>query len=117
MPDSALSPDELHRYARQIGPGVLSAEGQSRLKRSAVLITRAGGMGGPAALCLTMAGVGRVVIAHGGEMTSPDLNRQVQAVRTRMFVRHELVEIGAVESPGVDHLFAMGIDDGDNLPG
>ena len=76
-PDAALTADELHRYARQIGPGVLSAEEQLRLKRSAVLITRAGGMGGPAALCLTMAGVGRVVIAHGGEMTSPDLNRQV----------------------------------------
>jgi molybdopterin/thiamine biosynthesis adenylyltransferase len=26
---------------------------------------------------LTMAGVGRVIIAHGGEMISPDLNRQV----------------------------------------
>ncbi len=77
MPEPALSPDELQRYARQIGPGVLSPEGQLRLRRSAVLVTRAGGMGGPAALCLTMAGVGRVVIAHGGEMASPDLNRQV----------------------------------------
>lgn len=34
-------------------------------------------MGGPAALMLTMAGVGRVIIAHGGDMISPDLNRQV----------------------------------------
>jgi molybdopterin/thiamine biosynthesis adenylyltransferase len=34
-------------------------------------------MGGPAALMLTMAGVGRVIIAHGGEMISSDLNRQV----------------------------------------
>lgn len=34
-------------------------------------------MGGPAALALTMAGVGRVIIAHGGEMVSADLNRQV----------------------------------------
>lgn len=34
-------------------------------------------MGGPAALNLTMAGVGRVIIAHGGKMISPDLNRQV----------------------------------------
>ena len=48
-----------------------------RLKRSAVLVTRAGGMGGPAALCLVMAGVGKVIIAHGGEMIAPDLNRQV----------------------------------------
>ena len=34
-------------------------------------------MGGPAAMALTMAGVGRVIIAHGGEMISPDLNRQI----------------------------------------
>jgi molybdopterin/thiamine biosynthesis adenylyltransferase len=34
-------------------------------------------MGGPAALMLTMAGVGRLVLAHGGPLISPDLNRQV----------------------------------------
>ncbi len=56
---------------------MLSAEGQLRLKNSSVLVTRVGGMGGPAALCLVMAGVGRVVIAHGGKMISADLNRQV----------------------------------------
>lgn len=72
-----LSPAELHRYARQIGPAVLTREGQQRLKGSTVLVTRAGGMGGPAALALAMAGVGRLVIAHGGELSEPDLNRQV----------------------------------------
>ncbi len=72
-----LSRDELDRYARQIGPGVMSPEGQTRLKRSAALVTRVGGMGGPASLCLTMAGVGRVIVAHGGKLISPDLNRQV----------------------------------------
>ena len=73
----ALSADERQRYARQIGPGVLTPQGQLRLRNAAVLVTRAGGMGGPAALMLTMAGVGRVVIAHGGNLISPDLNRQV----------------------------------------
>ena len=34
-------------------------------------------MGGPAALALVMAGVGRVIVAHGGTLISPDLNRQV----------------------------------------
>jgi molybdopterin-synthase adenylyltransferase len=34
-------------------------------------------MGGPASLMLAMGGVGRVIIAHGGDMISPDLNRQV----------------------------------------
>ncbi len=74
---AALSADEQERYARQIGPGVLSREGQERLKNSVALVTRTGGMGGPASLMLAMAGVGRVIIAHGGALESPDLNRQV----------------------------------------
>lgn len=72
-----LTPDEQQRYARQIGPGVLTTQGQERLRAATVLVTRVGGMGGPAAQMLTMAGVGRVIIAHGGELISPDLNRQV----------------------------------------
>jgi len=76
MAEAALSPEERDRYARQIGPGVLTPAGQLRLKNSTALVTRAGGMGGPAALALVMAGVGRVIIAHGGELISPDLNRQ-----------------------------------------
>jgi molybdopterin/thiamine biosynthesis adenylyltransferase len=56
---------------------VLSREGQGRLKASTAFLTRVGGMGGPASLMLTMAGVGRVIIAHGGPFISPDLNRQV----------------------------------------
>ncbi len=77
MHPSVLSPEEMVRYARQIGPGVLSPEGQLRLRNSSALVARVGGMGGPAALALVMAGVGRVTIAHGGEMISPDLNRQI----------------------------------------
>jgi len=76
MAPHGLSPEELTRYARQIGPGVLSSEGQVRLKRSTALVSRTGGMGGPAAMALVMAGVGRVIIAHGGTLISPDLNRQ-----------------------------------------
>ncbi|RMG03197.1 MAG: HesA/MoeB/ThiF family protein [Planctomycetota bacterium] len=72
-----LLPEERERYARQLGDGVLTEEGQRRLKASTALITRVGGMGGPASLMLTMAGVGRVIIAHGGTLISPDLNRQV----------------------------------------
>ncbi len=72
-----LSPAELERYHRQIGPGVLTVDGQHRLKASTAFVSRVGGMGGPAALMLTMGGVGRVIIAHGGPMISPDLNRQV----------------------------------------
>lgn len=77
MSYAELSQAELTRYARQVGPGVLSAEGQARLKGATALVSRAGGMGGPAALALVMAGVGRVIIAHGGRLISPDLNRQI----------------------------------------
>ncbi len=72
-----LTDEERKRYARQMGDGVLTEQGQLRLKQSTVLITRTGGMGGPAAQMLAMAGVGTVIIAHGGELISPDLNRQV----------------------------------------
>ncbi|MBC8876094.1 MAG: HesA/MoeB/ThiF family protein [Planctomycetes bacterium] len=77
MDEPQLTTKELERYDRQIGPGVLSIKGQERLKQSAALVTRVGGMGGPASLMLAMGGVGRVIIAHGGELISPDLNRQV----------------------------------------
>ena len=76
---SDLSPEEAERYARQMGDGVLTREQQLRLKRATVLVTRVGGMGGPAAQMLAMAGVGRVIVAHSGELISPDLNRQVLA--------------------------------------
>jgi molybdopterin/thiamine biosynthesis adenylyltransferase len=77
MTATQLTSEELARYARQIGPGVLTKEGQTRLKNAAALVSRTGGMGGPAALCLAMGGIGRLIIAHGGKLISPDLNRQV----------------------------------------
>jgi molybdopterin/thiamine biosynthesis adenylyltransferase len=82
LPTGDLSPDEWLRYSRQIGPGVLSREGQLRLRRATVLVTRAGGMGGPAALSLVMAGIGQIIIAHSGEMIVSDLNRQTLGSET-----------------------------------
>lgn len=72
-----LTDEQQQRYARQLGPGVLTPEGQARLQEATVLVSRVGGMGGPAALMMAMAGVGRLIIAHGGELISPDLNRQL----------------------------------------
>jgi molybdopterin/thiamine biosynthesis adenylyltransferase len=110
-----LTPEERERYDRQIGPGVLSEEGQLRLRKSTVLVTRTGGMGGPAALMLTMAGVGRVILAHGGKMISPDLNRQVLGSenvlgkpRAPDFAAHlrsmsRFVEVEAIDHEPDDH--------------
>jgi molybdopterin/thiamine biosynthesis adenylyltransferase len=41
-----------------------------------VLVTRVGGVGGAAAQQLAHAGVGRLVLAHAGELRIDDLNRQ-----------------------------------------
>ena len=95
----SLSSDEQERYARQLGPGVLSEQGQLDLGRSTALVTRVGGMGGPAALMLTMAGIGRVIIAHGGELISPDLNRQVLGCEAG---------IGQPRAPHFAQYFAIG---------
>ena len=43
------------------------------------------------------------------------LRNQMQAVGAGMLVRHELAQVDPVEGPGIDDLFAMGIDDGDDL--
>ncbi len=51
--------------------------GQLRLKRSTVLISRVGGVGGSAAMALAAAGVGRLILAHGGPLRTDDLNRQL----------------------------------------
>jgi molybdopterin/thiamine biosynthesis adenylyltransferase len=52
-------------------------EGQRKLKAASVLVSRVGGLGGLAAYELAAAGVGRLVLAHAGNITSPDLNRQL----------------------------------------
>ena len=57
-------------------PG-FGAEGQERLKAASVLVSRVGGVGGTAALHLAAAGVGRLVLAHAGDIRPDDLNRQL----------------------------------------
>lgn len=57
-------------------PGV-GEEGQRKLKDACVFISRVGGLGGVVALELAAAGVGRLVLAHAGELKASDLNRQL----------------------------------------
>jgi molybdopterin-synthase adenylyltransferase len=51
-------------------------EGQRRLKGASVLVSRVGGLGGAAAYYLAAAGVGKLVLAHAGNVKPADLNRQ-----------------------------------------
>jgi molybdopterin-synthase adenylyltransferase len=50
---------------------------QLKLKQASVLISRCGGVGGAVALELAAAGVGRLVLAHAGNLQPGDLNRQI----------------------------------------
>lgn len=50
---------------------------QEKLKNTTALVSRVGGLGGPVAQSLAAAGVGRIILAHGGELRADDLNRQI----------------------------------------
>jgi len=72
-----LTQDERDRYEWQMWVENFGEEGQTRLKNSAVLISRTGGVGGTVAYYLAAAGIGKLVIAHGGNVKPSDLNRQL----------------------------------------
>jgi molybdopterin/thiamine biosynthesis adenylyltransferase len=75
MPD--LSPEERQRYEWQLWVRDFSEEGQRRLKGASVLVSRIGGVGGAAAMQLAAAGIGKLVLAHAGNLRLDDLNRQL----------------------------------------
>ena len=52
-------------------------EGQQRLKAARVLVTRCGGLGSVVADELAAAGIGKLILAHGGNVRPSDLNRQL----------------------------------------
>lgn len=66
---------ELQRYERQIRIEGFGLEAQRKLQASTVFISRVGGVGGTAAMNLARAGVGKLVLAHGGAIVPEYLNR------------------------------------------
>ena len=64
-------------FRRQKLNAWLGEEGQERLKRASVLITRVGGLGGPLAQSLALAGVGRIVLHHEGVLQPEDCHRML----------------------------------------
>jgi molybdopterin/thiamine biosynthesis adenylyltransferase len=73
----ALTPEELTRYQWQLWVRDFGEDGQRRLKAASVLVSRIGGVGGTAAMQLAAAGVGKLVLAHAGNLRLDDLNRQL----------------------------------------
>lgn len=84
IPSLTMSPDrvpltdeERMIYEWQMWTADFGEAGQERLKRASVLVSRCGGLGSVVAYELAAAGVGRLVIAHAGNVKPSDLNRQL----------------------------------------
>jgi molybdopterin/thiamine biosynthesis adenylyltransferase len=56
-------------------------DGQKKLKNASVLVSRCGGVGGTVAFMLAAAGVGSLILYHGGSVRPSDLNRQLLMTR------------------------------------
>ncbi len=75
--DSELTATERETYSWQLDVPGFGEAGQRALKQSTVLISRVGGLGGVVAYELAAAGIGRLILAHAGNLKPSDLNRQL----------------------------------------
>jgi molybdopterin/thiamine biosynthesis adenylyltransferase/rhodanese-related sulfurtransferase len=74
---SGLTSQELQRYSRHLIMPEVTADGQKRLKAARVLCIGAGGLGSPAALYLTAAGVGTLGLVDFDTVDLTNLQRQI----------------------------------------
>ena len=80
--------EEYYTWQENI-PG-FGREAQEKWRDSTALVARVGGLGGPLAFSLAAAGVGRIILAHGGELRADDLNRQILMTHEGLgTLRHE----------------------------
>ncbi len=105
---SPLSDEERAVYEWQMWVPGFGEAGQRKLRDSSVLISRTGGLGGLVAYQLAAAGIGRLVLAHAGNVRPSDLNRQllmthasigssrVASARERLLQLNPRMEIEAV---------------------
>lgn len=72
-----LTDEERAVYEWQIWVEDFGEAGQQKLKNASVLVSRVGGLGSVVAYELAAAGVGKLVLAHAGNVKPSDLNRQL----------------------------------------
>ncbi|HTJ50991.1 MAG TPA: molybdopterin-synthase adenylyltransferase MoeB [Cyclobacteriaceae bacterium] len=74
---SKLTKEELIRYSRHLVLQEFGLEAQLKLKEAKVLVVGAGGLGSPALLYLTAAGVGTIGIVDHDDVSLSNLQRQI----------------------------------------
>ncbi len=77
MTESLLTEEERATYQWQMWVPDFGEAGQAKLKQSSVMISRVGGVGGVVAYQLAAAGIGKLILAHAGNVKHSDLNRQL----------------------------------------
>jgi molybdopterin/thiamine biosynthesis adenylyltransferase len=104
-----LTDEERSIYEWQMWVPDFGEEGQRKLKNASVMVSRLGGVGGSVAYQLAAAGIGRLILAHGGLVKPSDLNRQllvthdwigkkrIESVRRRLLDLNPRLEIVAVD--------------------
>ncbi len=64
-------------YTWQQDVSGFSPEAQDTLRNTTALVSRTGGLGGPLAFSLAASGIGKIILAHAGDLRPDDLNRQI----------------------------------------
>jgi molybdopterin/thiamine biosynthesis adenylyltransferase len=67
--NETFSERELERYRRQLMLRGFTPDHQRKLKDATALVAGIGGLGGTAAVYLAVAGIGRMKVAHCGDLT------------------------------------------------
>tara|TARA_R110002049_G_scaffold50370_3_gene143037 strand:+ start:65955 stop:66716 length:762 start_codon:yes stop_codon:yes gene_type:complete len=103
-----LTDEERAVYQWQMWVPDLGEAGQQKLKNASVMISRVGGVGSVVAYELAAAGIGKLVLAHAGNVKPSDLNRQllmthdwigkprIESIRRRLLELNPRLEIVAV---------------------
>jgi molybdopterin-synthase adenylyltransferase len=117
-----LTQKERERYDRQIMIREIGLEGQRTLKKSRVVIAGAGGLGSPAALYLTAAGIGTIRVIDHDQVELSNLNRQIlhgekdigknksDSAKTRLQTLNSTVEIEALTETITDNNVSRLVD-------
>ena len=89
----SLTPEQLERYARHIMLREVGGPGQQKLLRAHVALVGLGALGGPAAMYLAAAGVGKLTLIDDDSVSLSNLQRQVLFVTSD--VGSAKTEVGA----------------------